>query len=350
MKLHIAFDLLDKPTGGGNQFLKALRAYLRSQGAYAESLSDATVVLVNGHQWGAYLLQIYCEKKLRPELTILHRIDGPMTVVRGSEENSSLDYAISCFNRYFADGTIFQSQWSRNLCIEHGIDPIKQYVVALNAPDTSIFYPPCPPKISGNKVRIISTSWSSNWRKGFDIFLYLDENLDFSRYEFTFIGNSPVSFRNIHQIPPIPSVSLAQELRNHDIFLQASHVEACSNSLIEAMNCGLVPVVRNNSSHPEIVGEAGVLYEGKDDVLAAIDVAARDRHILLTKLPVDITLEVAGRKYIKFASQVSLSSKAKLSLPALILTWTAWKMANRPRIFVKIKRLINLLVKCQGTR
>ncbi len=340
VKIHIAFELRDEPTGGGNQFLKALRAYLHSVGAYAERIEEADVILANGHQWGPYLFRLFLAKRARPNLVIVHRVDGPMAVVRGDGVNRIVDKAIVNFNSRFADGTVFQSRWSRDLCITHGMDADKHHTIVLNAPDPSLFYPPAYQMVGDGKIRIVSTSWSGNWRKGFDVFEYLDKHLDFSRFTVTFIGNSPIKFENIRHIQPITSAALADELRNHDIFLQASHLEACSNSLIEAMNCGLVPVARNNSSHPEIVNEAGVLYEGIEDVTAAIDAAARGRAAYLAKTTQNITMERAGRAYLNFAKEVSQASLTRPSLYEFLVTWASWKLACSPAMFLRLRTLV----------
>lgn len=343
MKVHVLSELRSGPWGGGNQFLKALRTFMRSAGAYAERIDGADVILVNGHQWGPYLFQLFRTKFTRSDIVVIHRVDGPMAVVRGCEDNRIVDEAIVRFNRYFADGTVFQSQWSHDLCIAHGMDASKPHAVVLNAPDPSIFYPLVRQMVGDGKIRIVSTSWSGNWRKGFDVFQYLDQHLDFSRFTFTFIGNSPVKFENIRHTEPIPSVALADELRNHDIFLQASHLEACSNSLIEAMNCGLVPVARNNSSHPEIVDEAGVLFEGIEDVIPAIDAAAKGRAAYLAKRSQKITMACAGRAYLDFAKEVSRAPLTRPGLYEFLVAWASWKMASRPATFTRLRTLVGKL-------
>ena len=92
------------------------------------------------------------------------------------------------------------------------------------------------------KIRLISSSWSTNARKGFDAYQYLDENLDFSQFEYQFIGRAPAPFKNIKLIDAVPSAELGQYLRNADIFIFTSWRESASNALLEAINCGL-PVI-----------------------------------------------------------------------------------------------------------
>ena len=45
MKIFIAFELLDQPTGGGNQFLKMLKKQFGLEGALANSPDSADIFL-----------------------------------------------------------------------------------------------------------------------------------------------------------------------------------------------------------------------------------------------------------------------------------------------------------------
>jgi len=339
INVHIIGELKDGPWGGGNQFLKGLRAYLRSKGQYSEQPDQADVLLVNGHQWLRTIFQVYRLKKQRPTLRVIHRVDGPMEVVRGNRENYFLDRAIISFNDYFADATVFQSKWSETQCYLVGMSTSKLSSVILNASDPAIFHKLMARHRLVGKVRIVSTSWSSNARKGFDVIRFLDTHLDFSKYEFTFIGNSPIPFKNLRHIEPVSSQALAEELRRNDVFLQTSHIEACSNALIEAMTCGLIPVARNNSSHPEILGCCGVLYEGIDDVIGAIDSAVEKGVKHLDDRLKTLAMPHVGDAYLALASQ-SLASSSFTTSPFLLLKAWVWRViAERPRLFLLLKRV-----------
>src|SRR6185436_10623451 len=112
-----------------------------------------------------------------------------------------------------------------------------------NAADGSIFH--AKGRVSwdgGRKTRLVTTSWSSNPNKGAAAYRWLEQQLDWSRYEYSFLGNSEVRFEHIRMRPPQPSAAVAETLRQHDIFLTASLHEACSNALIEALACGLPAV------------------------------------------------------------------------------------------------------------
>ena len=95
----------------------------------------------------------------------------------------------------FADGTIFQSEWSRINCKKYGFSSNNPEITILNAPDKNIFYPLSKKNNKKNKIRLVASSWSSNFLKGFDIYTYLDQHLNFNKYDFTFIGNSLLNLK-----------------------------------------------------------------------------------------------------------------------------------------------------------
>ena len=75
MKIHILFDIKAGPAGGGNQFLKCLKAWLESQSCYSQAPEDADVFLFNSHQ---NVFEVAKIKRLYPDKPFVHRIDGPM--------------------------------------------------------------------------------------------------------------------------------------------------------------------------------------------------------------------------------------------------------------------------------
>ncbi len=68
---------------------------------------------------------------------------------------------------------------------------------------------------------------------------WLDNHLDWERFDYTFVGRVKESFDNIKHIRAVPSEELADLLRSHDIYVSVSQHEPCSNALLEALNSGL---------------------------------------------------------------------------------------------------------------
>jgi glycosyltransferase involved in cell wall biosynthesis len=270
-KLHILYDFKDGPWGGGNQFLKALKHALVQRGAYSEDPFSAQAVLFNSHHFGAHdkaLETLHAIRRQKPEVPFIHRVDGPIKLVRGGQ--LATDKMIFLANELLADGTIFQTHWSWKNSLKLGMRPAEPVTQILNAADPEVFNADNK-KPHSRKLRLIATSWASNMRKGFDVYQYLDAHLDFTRFDMTFIGNSPVAFRNIKSAPPVDSRELASILRQHDIFITASVNDPCSNSLIEGLSCGLPALVRNSGGHPEIIGQGGLTFDGVTDVLSVLD-------------------------------------------------------------------------------
>lgn len=297
--IHILYEFREGAWGGGNQFLKALREYFRKTGVYSESPEDADMILFNSHHFFDDVFRI---KKKYANKIMIHRVDGPISYVRGRDK--ILDEIIFQFNELFADGTVFQSNWSREKNYEIGMKKFPHKAIIMNAPDPTIFNPKDKKSFDGkNKIRLIATSWSANIRKGFDIYKFLDKHLDFNKYEMTFVGRSPINFKNIKWIKPVPSQQVANILKEHDIFVMASRNDPCSNSLIEALHCGLPAVARNDGGHPEIIGEAGEFFEDGEGVTKAIEEVAQNYRYYQARINLP-TFDQVGQKYYEFAQNI----------------------------------------------
>ena len=137
----------------------------------------------------------------------------------------------------------------------------------MNAVDLSIFNSNNRLLFSKNrKTRLIASSWSDNPNKGSAVYSWLDNNLDWNLYEFTFIGRSPIKYKNIKMIDPIPSNKLADFLRQNDIYITASQNDPCSNSLLEALSCGIPALYLKSGGHPEIVKNAGLGFDSAEEI------------------------------------------------------------------------------------
>lgn len=335
MKIHILHNLREEPWGGGNQFLKALRGEWIRQGVYASTPDEADAILINSYPFGAEGLfdRLWRLKYRHPDKVVIYRLDGPISLIR--QKDRDVDRIIRVWNDLIADGIIFQSVWcqeqNRHTC---GITSPYQTVIH-NAPDPTIFHPsslpalPALPTLPALPSKLIATSWSSNPRKGFDIYKFLDEHLDFTRYDMTFVGNSPIEFKHIKIMKPVSSQELCAILGTHNIFITASKADPCSNSLIEALTCGLPAVARNDGGHPELVQTGGELFEGTHDVLEKIDLVANNLAYYRTRLPVFDLREVA-RRYQAFAQQIFDDAQAARYVP---------KCANRLGL-LKLKKMV----------
>ncbi len=342
MKIHILYNFQKSPWGGGNQFLEALRKEFEKQDVYEQNSEKADVILFNSHH---NFNKVFNFKKRFKNKIFIHRIDGPVYLIRGT--NKDLDKIIYKFNELIADGIVFQSNWSKTQNNKSFKILCKYQTIIHNASDKKIFNKDNKKTFNPDKIKLIVNSWSSNLRKGFDIYKFLDENLDFSKYEMCFIGNSPVEFKNIKYIKPVCSEELAKFLKEHDVYITASQNDPCSNSLIEALSCGLPAVARNNGGHPELVKNGGELFEGKQDIIEKIEKVAKNYSYYQSQIP-EFSIKKIAQFYYKFAEriyddvqnkqykskQVSFSTEINFcKMKYMILKW---------RVFNKIKKVCRI--------
>jgi glycosyltransferase involved in cell wall biosynthesis len=261
--LALFHDFAPSPAGGGHQFLRALVGELERRGLRVEvnRLSGGTpACLFNSFNFDAARLRRFA----RSDCRMVHRVDGPVGIYRGFDDGT--DATIVAVNAELADATILQSRFSLEKHRGLGLELREPHVVR-NTVDPAIFHPPHErPPLAGRKARVVATSWSDNERKGADTLAWLDANLDFDRYEMTFVGRAPARFEHIRTVGPVPSQEVASHLRENDVYLAPSQDDPCSNALLEALACGLPAVYRDSGGHPELVGDGGLPYRDDADV------------------------------------------------------------------------------------
>jgi glycosyltransferase involved in cell wall biosynthesis len=248
------------PYGGGNQFLLALVGELERRGLSVETnrVSGRTpACLYNSFNFDFPRLRRFA----RGDVRMVHRVDGPIGVYRGFDDGT--DRRIAAINS-LADVTILQSRYSLEKHAELGLH-LRNPTVVPNAVDASIFHPP-ERREQHERLRVITTSWSDNPRKGADILSWLDRHFDRDELEITFAGNTRQAFTHIRVVPPLPSEALAGLLRTHDVFLAASRDDPCSNALLEGLASGLPAAFLRSGGHPELVGDAGIGFDDPEEL------------------------------------------------------------------------------------
>jgi glycosyltransferase involved in cell wall biosynthesis len=315
MHIHIAYEFKGPMWGGGNQFLLALREEFEKRGVYADSVNDADVVLFNSFHLGQWLpIKVLSrEKRRRPELIVVHRVDGPFSLVRST--SSWDDRIVTLLNLLLADATVFQSNWSRAECQAIGIGKNHMYTTILNAAGADFSPATGVVKLRHDeKVRVVSSGWSTNPNKGFADLEWLDSNLDFSRYEFTYFGNCPINFKNLRLEPPLNALELASNLRNYDIYFSGARNEPCSNALLEGMASGLPALAYHGGGNPQIVKSGGLTYHDVKEVPALLDKISEKLDEFRAVLP-QRAISNAADQYLEFfdglVAKASIRSSAK---------------------------------------
>ncbi len=290
------------PYGGGNQFMLALRKALERRGiAVVENQlrADIDVYLLNSIHFD---VDRFLDFSRHRRLRAVHRIDGPIHLIRGFDREK--DELCFDLNSQFASATVLQSTWTYQRIAEMQYQPVKPVIIR-NAVDPDIFHANGRvPFERGRKIRLIATSWSNNARKGGPVYKWLEQHLDWDRFEFTFVGNSSEQFERIRSMPAVPSEQLANILRQHDIYLAASQNDPCSNALVEALACGLPVLYRNDGGHPELVGHGGLPFNEQEEMISQLDVIASN-YDMFQRLIVVPTMDEVADKYLALLKEAA---------------------------------------------
>ena len=267
---------------------------------YEEDVMEADIVLFNGHQHSHDVVLVHSNRKHNQKF--VHRLDG-LQKLYNQPNDVRQDIAFN-INKKCSDGNIFQSEWIMKKFGEFDFRSDAESVVIHNAVDDSIFTKKRKKDVSG-KIKIVTTCWSPNHNKGFDVYQHLDEKLDFGKFEYHYVGNVPdgMEFKNIIVHPPMTTKQIALFLPECDIFLSAAKHECLSNSIIEAISCGVPCIVRDSGSNLEAIGEAGVLFDGKYDVLSQLEFISENINFYGMQTVTKTISEVAD-EYIRFFGDI----------------------------------------------
>jgi glycosyltransferase involved in cell wall biosynthesis len=290
MKVSIHTKTTDSAWGGGNQFLKALRGEFEKRGLYGSVHPDA--VIYNSYQDLGVLIRDWI---IRRQTARVYRLGPIFSLHRKGLKWWIVDVVTAICASICADVVVMQSEWSLAQMKKKGFFKRKNVHVIYNAVDPAIFYPKYSTHTDSNKIRLIYTSWSTNNNKGFEYLHYLDTHLNIEKYEMTFIGNTPIQYKNIKTCAPLESVALANQLRTHDIFISPTKDDACSNAILEALACGLPVVALESGANAELVRDGGELFTDRESLLRAIDSVAGNHSHYAQQILVETIEQISDR-------------------------------------------------------
>jgi glycosyltransferase involved in cell wall biosynthesis len=268
--LAVFHEFAAPPAGGGHQTLRAILGECERRGLRVElnTLSGRTrACLFNSFNFDAKRLALMARHA--NGVRMVHRVGAVTSLYRGFDDGT--DARVGELNRAFAQRTIAISQATIDMYRSIGIELVEPRVIH-NGTDPRIFNADGRvPFDRTRKTRIVCSSWSDNPRKGGPTVKWLDEQLDWSRYEFTFVGNTQERFENVRHVAPLPPHELAELLRAHDVFFTATEHDAYSNALVEALCCGLPAVYLDSGGSREAVKDAGFGFRERAEIPALLD-------------------------------------------------------------------------------
>lgn len=278
MRISINMRLRDGPWGGGNLFGKALAAHLRAVGhVVSHDLTDPKLdVILSATPDKTGGTGTYDHRDILRYL--LFRNSKAVVVHRINNSSQSRDDAALKFNKgriyadLVADHTVFVSRWLHDRYVEAGFDEARWSVI-VNGGDDRLWRPDpeltsqdrtAPPE--PRRVLIGTHHWSTNAKKGLDVYQRLDALLDdpavAAKLGFVYIGNLPQGFRfrNATHVPTLSGAPLAAALRGLDGYVTASRAEAGPMHAIEAGLSGLPILHIESGALPEYVNGFGVSF------------------------------------------------------------------------------------------
>jgi len=166
-----------------------------------------------------------------------------------------------------SDFVFFPSEWAKNY-IDHAKDNFK---IVRNFPMSKFYKKRCEEGVH-TPFSIATHHWSTNPKKGFETYRFLDEYCLNSRHKFTYAGRKPdhVNFQN--WVPPLEDEEIVEFLSCHNVYLTASEEEAGANHVQEAMAAGLPIIYKvGGGSIDEYVGDAGISFKNQQDLFRILE-------------------------------------------------------------------------------
>jgi glycosyltransferase involved in cell wall biosynthesis len=263
--LSIFHEFAPPPAGGGNQALRAVLGALEQRGvrvAVNVLPSSARACLFNSFNFDFGRLELLARRVA--DARMVHRVGAVTSLYRGFDDGT--DARVAAVNAGLAHATLAISHATIEMYRSIGIELVNPRVVH-NGCDPRTFHANGRIRFSRQrKVRLISSSWSDNPRKGEPVYRWLEQHLDWDRFDYTFVGRATAPFDRIREIPPVPPEELAELLRQHDVFVTATENDAYSNALVEALSCGLPAVYLDSGGSGEAVKDAGFAFAQREQI------------------------------------------------------------------------------------
>tara|TARA_Y100000310_G_scaffold291242_1_gene319058 strand:- start:71 stop:1000 length:930 start_codon:yes stop_codon:yes gene_type:complete len=243
MKICFTTKPVQRPFGGGNQFLLNLIHYLKGHViCFDLSHDDIDLIFIMDPRITSInkinIAQVTSYQLKHPNVYIIHRVNEcDIKRLHSINIEPHLLKAMTLANH-----VIFISSWLKNYFIQKYTLQLLSSEVILNGCNSMHFHPPLCKSPREQTIKLVTHHWSNNYLKGFHIYNAIDQLLDRrSNLEFTFIGNYHPSYRpkHIKLIRPKHGTDLGQLIQQHHIYVTASQNEPCGMHHIEGLSCGL---------------------------------------------------------------------------------------------------------------
>tara|TARA_X000001036_G_C20686962_1_gene807992 strand:+ start:375 stop:1421 length:1047 start_codon:yes stop_codon:yes gene_type:complete len=269
MKVSIGYNEIRGPFGGGINFSRQLKNYLKKNGIEVISDLDSDnidiILLTEPRRYTQssafnHLDVVDYLKNTNKEAIVVNRINE----CDERKNTKGLNQFLINSSRV-ADHTVFISNWLSELFIKQGFRK-EQFSVIRNGADEKYFFPN-QVKQKPKKFKIVTHHWGASQNKGIKAYKEIDnllDNDDFKyNFEFTFIGNLPsnVQFNNCTVLNPMDQMGISNFLRECHIYITGSENEPAGMHHIEGAMSGLPILYLESGGITEYCRDYGLSYK-----------------------------------------------------------------------------------------
>lgn len=269
MKIHFTYRHVDRPSGGANNFIRALRQELQGGGNFTFTDSPeepCDVIFMNqlgtGPGGNGEIFSINQVKRFRDygRRLVVRAVNlnwhafhlGPRNLIRGWWRDRQ---TIALLN--LADVAIFQSEYQRQFFIRAGYKGNNSEVIHNGAPPEFWLEPPASAPVHG-PLRLISSTASPRRTKRHDLIARMSRCEGVEIYH---LGAWPEGLAQgrVQLLGMQPRERMIEAMTACHFFLHTAIKDPCPNAIFEAVCAGL-PVIYNPGpgSSAEIVGPCGI--------------------------------------------------------------------------------------------
>ena len=269
MKISFGSKIIEGPWGGGNLFLINLKEYLEANGhtiVFDLKDKDIDIILFTDPRKGRGSTSTFGEKEIKKYISKINKKTRVVQRINECDERKNTKGVNKLYlsSTEIADSVVFVSNWLQDIYLQLGLDENKSTVIMSGSNELIFNSYGRTEKPVNKKFKLLTHHWSSNYLKGFELYSLIDQLLETNKWrnkiEFTYLGNvdKEFAFKNTKIIAPLSGFELANEIKEHDIYVTGSLNEPSGNHHIEAALCGLPVLYINSGGIPEYAKNYGV--------------------------------------------------------------------------------------------
>ena len=269
MKISFGSKIIEGPWGGGNLFLINLKEYLEANGhtvVFDLKDKDIDIILFTDPRKGRGSTSTFNKKDIKKYISKINKKTRVVQRINECDERKNTKGVNQLYlsSTEIADSVVFVSDWLQSIYLQLGLDENKSSVIMSGSNELIFNTYGRTERPVNKKFKLLTHHWSSNYLKGFELYSLIDQLLETNKWrnkiEFTYIGNidKKFTFKNTKVITPLSGFELANEIKEHDIYVTGSLNEPSGNHHIEAALCGLPVLYINSGGIPEYAENHGV--------------------------------------------------------------------------------------------